>query len=171
MSISMYQSSVPVMSQMLRNLKSLLHKGRAHAEARHFDEAVLLNGRLAPDMYPLCRRVQVATDMAKGAAGRLAGLEPPFYADDEATFDELLARIDQTLLYLKGFTPEQIDGSEARPVTSKTRHGTLHFDSGQTYLLNYALPNFYFQISTAYLILRHNGVDIGLDDYLGPVAT
>lgn len=163
----MYQSSVPVMLRMLENLRGLLYKAAEYAETKNFDVSVLINGRLAPDMYPFCRRVQVATDMAKGGAARLSGIEPPVYEDNEATISELLARIDKTVAYLKTFQPEQIDGSENRPVVSKTRHGTMHFDGGQQYLLNYVLPNFYFQISTAYLILRHNGVNIGLDDYLG----
>lgn len=167
MQISMYQSSVPVMIRMLGHLKGILDKGIASAEARKFDETVLLNGRLAPDMFPLCRRVQVATDMAKGCAARLSGFEPPVYEDNEATMAELFARIDKTIDYLNTFKPEQIDGSENRAVVSKTRHGTSHFDSGQDYLLHYVVPNFYFQISTAYLILRNNGVEVGLQDYLG----
>jgi len=171
MTISMYKASVPVMLRMLENLSSLLHKAEEYAKTKHFDVAILINSRLAPDMYPFCRRVQVATDMAKGAAARLSGIEPPVYEDNEASIPELLARIDNTVTYLKTFKPEQIDGSENRPVVSKTRHGTMHFDGGQQYLLTYALPNFYFQISTAYLILRHNGVNIGLDDYLGPLPT
>jgi uncharacterized protein len=169
MSISMYQSSVPVMLRMLENLRGLLYKAAEYAETKNFDVAILINGRLAPDMYPFCRRVQVATDMAKGAAARLSGIEPPTYEDDETSIAELLARIDKTVAYLNTFKPEQIDGSEHRPVVSKTRHGTMHFDGGQQYLLTYVLPNFYFQISTAYLILRHNGLNIGLDDYLGPL--
>jgi hypothetical protein len=163
----MYDCSVKVMARMLGQLAGILRKGAAHAQAVGFDESVLLNGRLAPDMFPLSRRVQVATDMAKGAAARLSGFEPPVYADDESTIETLLARIDKTLAYLDTFEPAQIDGSEDRPVVSKTRHGTFYFDSGRDYLMDYALPNFYFQMSTAYLILRHNGVSIGLDDFLG----
>jgi hypothetical protein len=170
MSVSMYHSSIPVMIQMLENLACLLQKGTAYAKAKKFDVAILINDRLAPDMYPLSRRVQVATDMAKGAAARLSGFEPPVYEDNESTMPELVARIDKTIAYLNTFEPGQIDGSEDRPIVSKTRHGTMHFDAGQQYLLRYVLPNFYFQISTAYLILRHNGVDIGLDDYLGPMS-
>jgi hypothetical protein len=171
MSISMYQSSVPIMLRMLENVRGLLYKAAEYAEVKKFDVSVLINGRLAPDMFPFCRRVQVATDMAKGAAARLAGIEPPVYEDNETSINELLERIDKTVAYLNTFKPEQIDGSENRPVVSKTRHGTTYFDGGQEYLLTYVLPNFYFQISTAYLILRHNGVNIGLDDYLGPLPS
>lgn len=170
MQISMYQASVPVMRKMLNHLKDVLTKGAEHAEALGFDEAILINGRLAPNMFPLSRRVQVATDMAKGGVARLCGHEPVSYVDDEATFAELQARIDKTLDYLEEFTPEEINGSEDRAVISKTRHGTFRFESGMDYLLNYVMPNFYFQISTAYLILRHNGVQIGLDDYLGSLT-
>jgi len=167
MQISMYESSVPVMARMLRHLKEILNKGAEHARANGFDEAVLINGRLAPDMFPLSRRVQVSTDMAKGGAARLAGLEPPVYEDYEASIEELHSRIDKTLEYITTIEEDKINGSEDRPIISKTRHGTFYFDGGRRYLLDYVLPNFYFQISTAYLILRHNGVSIGLDDFLG----
>jgi hypothetical protein len=167
MAISMYQASVPVLINSLRNLKNLLQKGQAHADAKKIDHAVLINARLAPDMFPLSRQVQIASDNAKGCAARLAGVEPPKYEDTEKTFDELHARIDKTVAYLKSLKAEQIDGSEERPVTLKTPRGDLNF-RGQQYLCFFLLPNFFFHVTTAYNILRHNGVELGKPDFIGP---
>jgi hypothetical protein len=162
----MYQASVPVFVRMLGNVRAILEKGVASAEARKFDSLVLVNGRLAPDMFPLSRQIQIATDMVKGAAARLSGAEPPSYEDHEVTMSDLLARIDKTVTYLKTFKPEQLDGTEAREITLHMRRGTMQF-KGQEYLLHYVLPNFYFHLTTTYNILRHNGVDIGKMDFLG----
>jgi uncharacterized protein len=164
--ISMYQASVPVFIRMLGNLRAILAKGAAHAEARKFDPAVLINGRLAPDMFALARQVQIAADMAKGAAARLAGVEPPKYEDNETTFPELHARIDKTIAFLETLKPAQIDGSEARSITLTMRSGTRSF-VGLPYLVDFVLPNLYFHATTAYNILRHNGVELGKGDFLG----
>lgn len=166
MSISMYQASVPVMLRSLNNLRAILVKAAAHAEAKKIDPAVLLQSRLYPDMFPLVRQVQTVSDMAKSCASRLAGLEPPKYEDTETTFTDLLARIDKTIAHLKTFKSEQIDGSEERAVELKTPRGPINF-KGLQYLLYFLLPNFYFHVTTAYGILRHNGVELGKMDYLG----
>ncbi len=166
MAISMYQASVPVFVRMLSNLIAILEKAAAHAEAKKIEPAVLINSRLYPDMFPLSRQVQIASDTAKGGAARLAGMEPPKYEDTETTFPELIARIRKTIAYLDTFKPGQIDGSENRAVTLKVRDDTLTLD-GLTFLLNRALPNLYFHVTTAYDILRHNGVEVGKKDYLG----
>lgn len=163
MTISMYQASVPAFIRMLDNLKGILEKGAAHAEAKKFDPAVLINSRLFPDMFPLSRQVQIA---AKGCPSRLAGIDPPKYEDTESTFSELYARIDKTIALLKTFKPDQIDGSEEKPIMLRTPRGTLNF-KGQAYLLNCVLPNFHFHVTTANNILRHNGVERGKTDYLG----
>jgi hypothetical protein len=167
MAISMYQASVPVLVRMLGNLRGILEKGAAHAEAAKFDPAVLIGARLFPDMFALARQVQIAADMAKGCAARLAGVEPPKYDDNEASFADLLARIDKTAEYLKTFKPSQIDGSEERKITLQMRTGAREF-TGQPYLLHFVLPNFYFHCATAYNILRHNGVALGKPDFIGP---
>jgi uncharacterized protein len=166
MNISMYQASVPVFIRMLDNLAAILEKAAAHAEARKFDPAVLVSGRLYPDMFPLSKQVQIATDAAKGGAARLAQQEPPAFEDNEATFADLVARTRKTADYLRTLKPEQIDGSEDRTVTWKTRTATKSMQ-GMPYLLNHVMPNLYFHITTAYAILRHNGVEIGKGDFLG----
>jgi hypothetical protein len=166
MTISMYQASVPVFIRMLRNLKAILEKGAAHAEAKKFDASVLVNGRLAPDMFALARQVQIAADNAKGCAARLSDTEIPKFDDTETTIPELLARIDKTIAFLKTFKPEQIDGSEDKAITLKSPRGDFNF-TGLNYLLHFALPNVYFHITTAYNILRHNGVDVGKMDFIG----
>jgi len=166
MTISMYQASVPVFIRMLNNLIAILEKTAAHAEARKIAPAVLLSSRLYPDMFPLSRQVQIASDTAKGGAARLAGTEPPKYEDNETTFPELIERLRKTIAYLNTLKPAQIDGSEKRAVTLKVRDEMLTFE-GLTFLLNRVLPNLYFHISTAYAILRHSGVEIGKKDYLG----
>ncbi|WP_028009092.1 DUF1993 domain-containing protein [Solimonas flava] len=166
MTLSMYQASVPVFIRMLGNLRLLLEKGAAYAEARKFDGTALPDSRLFPDMFPLSRQVQIATDNAKGCAARLAGIEPPKFEDSERTIPELIGRIDKTLTFLQTLQPSQIDGSEERPITLQLRSGALNFD-GRAYLLHFALPNFYFHVTTAYNLLRHNGVEIGKPDFLG----
>ena len=170
MSISMYQASIPVFIRGLENLSRVIEKGAMHAITRKIDPDTLLNARLYPDMFPLIRQVQSASDAAKGGGARLAGIDIPGMPDTEVTFIELQQRIDKTIHFLRSLKQEQIDGSEGRPVVVKTRTRELNF-SGQNYLLEFALPNFFFHVTTAYAILRHNGVEIGKVDYLGPAGT
>jgi hypothetical protein len=170
MTLSMYEVSIPVFQRALTNLSAILDKGAAHAAAKKFDPAVLVNARLAPHMLPLSRQIQIAVDHARGAAARLAGLQRPPVADTETTLDELQARIASTLAYIGTFTPEQIDGSEAREITLPLRTGEVKL-KGQPYLLDFAFPNFWFHVTIAYAILRHNGVDIGKTDFIGPLPT
>jgi hypothetical protein len=167
MSISMYQASVPVFVRMLTNLSGILDKAAADAEARKIDPAVFLNSRLAPDMYPFTRQVQIASDSAKGASARLAGLEVPKYEDNETSIAELKARIDKTIAFVKTIKPAQIDGSEERVITLVQGDKTRTF-KGHAYLLDYVFANFYFHVATAYAILRHNGVPVGKKDFVGP---
>ena len=166
MTLSMYQASSPVFVRMLDNLAEILKKAAAHAEAKKIDPAALLHARLYPDMFPLTRQVQIATDTAKGCASRLAGIDPPRYEDNEASFAELLGRIERTIAFIKSVAPKVIDGSEGRTITLKVRDQTVVF-TGQAYLLNFAQPNFYFHVTIAYDILRHNGVELGKTDFLG----
>jgi uncharacterized protein len=166
MKISMYQASIPIFVRVLNNLSAILEKAVAHAEAKKIDPVVLVNSRLFPDMFPLSRQVQIASDTAKGCAARLAGVEPPKYEDNETTFPELIARVRKTTDYLGTFTPEQIDGSEERTITLRMRDTTKTL-TGMPYLLHNALPNFYFHVITAYGILRHCGIEIGKQDFLG----
>ncbi len=168
MAISMYQASVPPMIQGLRALSGLLDKAAAHAAARKIDPAVLLNARLFPDMFPMMRQVQIACDFAKGVPARLAGVDVPAFEDKEKDFADLKARIDRTIAFVQTLKPAQIDGSEDRDVTIKLGGNPVTF-KGQTYLINFALPNFYFHATTAYAILRHNGVELGKRDFIGQV--
>jgi uncharacterized protein len=168
MSLSMYQASVPVFSQYLPALSGVLKKAAAFAETKKIDPSVLINARIAPDMFALARQVQVASDHAKGAVARLAGVDVPSYPDTETTFAELEARIAKTLAYVKSFKPEQIDGSEAKEIV--LTFGTQKFPfTGQSYLTQFCLPNYFFHSSMAYAILRHNGVEIGKRDFMGGV--
>ncbi|TXH03044.1 MAG: DUF1993 domain-containing protein [Nevskiaceae bacterium] len=166
MSISMYQASVPVLTRALGNLITILEKGVAHVEARKLEPAALVAFRLYPDMFPLSRQVQIATDMSKGCVARLAGIEPPKYDDNETTLEQLIARVRKTRDYVAGFKPEQIDGSEGRDIVLKSPRGEMNF-KGLPYLQGFVLPNVYFHITTAYNILRHNGVELGKMDYIG----
>ena len=166
MSISMYQTSVPVFVRMLNNLAEILKKAEAFAEAKDIQLDVLFNSRLAPDMFPLSRQIQIASDAAKGCVARLAGMEPPSYEDNEKTFADLYARIDKTIAFLNTLTPEQIDGTEQKPVSVKLPKNTLNLQ-GMQFLLNFSMPHFYFHVTTAFDILRHNGVEIGKRDFLG----
>lgn len=166
MSLSMFDASAPRFAHMLRNLDAILAKAQAHAAARKIDPAVLLGARLFPDMLPMVKQVQIATDHAKGAVARLAGAEVPRYEDTEQTFDELRARIAKTIAFVESFAPEQFEGAEQRPVALRTGGRDWSF-IGRDYLLGFALPNFHFHLVTAYNILRHNGVEIGKADYLG----
>jgi uncharacterized protein len=165
MTLSMYQASVPPFLQTLNALSAILDKGAASASARKIDPSVLLGARLYPDMFPFTRQVQVAADFAKNSAARLAGVEAPKWEDTEASFDELKARVAKTIDYVKSFSAAQIDGSEERDITLPLGGKPMTF-KGQRYLINFALPNFYFHATTAYDILRHNGVDVGKRDFL-----
>ena len=166
MSLTMYQASIPSFTRMLGNLSAILVKAATHAEAKKIAPSVFINARLAPDMYPLSRQVQIATDLVKGCAARLAGIDVPSYSDNETTFDELQARIAKTVAFLQSVTAAQIDGSEERNITLKFGPKEFHF-LGQPYLLDFVYPNFHFHLTTAYAILRHNGVDLGKMDYVG----
>ena len=166
MTISMYQASAPRLANMLRNLDAILARAQAHATAKKIDPAVLLAARLFPDMLPLVKQVQIATDHAKGCVARLAGVEVPKFEDTEQTFEELQARIARIIAFVESFSPAQIDGSEERDIALKAGGKELSF-KGLPYLLGYAMPNFYFHLVTAYNILRHNGVEIGKRDYIG----
>jgi hypothetical protein len=166
MHLSMYQASVPVFVRMLDNLSKILDQAARHADERKIDPAVFVNARLAPDMYPLSRQVQIATDMAKGCAARLAGLEVPVYEDNESTFPELQTRIAKTIAFVQSVNAEQIDGSEEKTITLKLRSQEVNF-LGLPYLIHFVLPNFYFHITTAYAILRHNGLALGKKEFIG----
>jgi uncharacterized protein len=166
MTISMFQASVPVFIRALNNLAAVLEKGAAHAKARKIEDAVLLNSRLFADMFPLVRQVQIATDTARSGAARLAGAEFPAYEDKETTFAELATRIQNTVKYLESLQAAQIDGCEDKTISWQSRSSTKSMQ-GQPYLFSHLLPNVYFHITTAYNILRHNGVEIGKKDYLG----
>ncbi|MCF8198775.1 MAG: DUF1993 domain-containing protein [Sulfuritalea sp.] len=166
MTISMYEASAPRLANMLRNLDAILGKAQAHALAKKIDPAVLLSARLFPDMLPLLKQVQIATDHAKGAPARLAGVELPRFEDTEQSFEELQARIAKTIAFVESFSAEQINGSEDKQISLKVGGQDMTF-KGMTYLLGFALPNFYFHVVTAYNILRHNGVEIGKRDFVG----
>ncbi|MBI1778232.1 MAG: DUF1993 domain-containing protein [Proteobacteria bacterium] len=166
MTLSMYQASVPILQKMLTNLSQILDKAATQAAARKVDPAVLLNTRLYPDMFPLVRQVQLTTDFARGTAARLAGQEVPKVPDTETTIEELKARIGKTLDFLKAAKQAQIDGSENRDITFPIGGNPMTF-KGESYLVGFALPNFYFHLTTAYAILRHCGIEVGKRDFLG----
>lgn len=164
----MYQASVPVFTKTLGNLAGILDKAAAFAVAKKVDESVLLGYRLAPDMLTLAKQIQIATDHAKGAPARLAGIEAPVFENTEASFAEFKARIDKILVFIGTLKPAQIDGSEERDISLKIGGNTLSHQ-GQPYLLHFALPNFFFHVTTAYAILRHCGVELGKKDFIGQV--
>lgn len=161
----MYQTSVPHFVRMLGNLSAILDKASTHAEAKNIDQAVFINARLAPDMYPLSRQIQISADMTKACAARLAGIEIPQYEDSETTLADLQVRIAKTIVFLQSLSADQIDGSEDRTVTIKMFDQEVVY-SGQHYLLEIIIPHFYFHVTTAYAILRHHGVDLGKRDYI-----
>lgn len=163
--LSMHAITGPVFSRMLRNLSAILAKAEHQAKTRGFDPAVLLNDRLAPDMFTLTRQVQIATDHAKGCMARLAGHAPETIEDAETTFLELQGRIAKTVAIIEGYTEAQLEGSEAREITIKIPNAELRF-KGLDYVNTWAMPNFYFHLTTAYAILRHNGVELGKRDFL-----
>jgi len=164
--ITIYDQLVPVFTKMLTALDKVLSKAEADAAARKIDPAVFVNGRLAPDMLPLTRQVQIMTDQAKGGASRLAGQESPKWADEEKNFADLHERIAKTIAHLNSFKPAQFDGAETRAIELKFPNATFNF-TGKDYLLGFVVPNFYFHYTTAYAILRHNGVPVGKQDFLG----
>ena len=166
MALSMYTASVPVFQHMLRNLSHILDKADANAQARKFDPAVLMTARLAPDMLPFTRQILIACDAAKNGVGRIAGVEAPKFEDNEASIAELKARIQKTLDYLATVPASALDGTEDKEVTFPGGRDKTRTMTAQAYLLTWTLPNFFFHITTAYAILRHNGVDLGKTDYL-----
>ena len=168
MSVSLHAMSVPVFARTLGNLSAILDKAVAHAQARKVDIAVLLNARLYPDMFPLTRQIQLTTDHAKGAVARLAGQEPPRYEDVETTVEQLQARLARTVEYVRSIDPAAFNGAETREISLKVRD-TVHKHAGLAYLCHIALPNFFFHATTAYDILRHNGVELGKRDFIGPI--
>jgi hypothetical protein len=168
MSLSMYQASIPAFVQMLNNLSAIIDKAEAHARSREIDPEVLLNYRLAPDMLPFVRQIQIAADLAKGAAARLAGVEVPKHDDTEKTFADLKARVDRTVMFVQSVQPNDIDGSEDRDINLTLGEHTMSF-KGQPYLVHFVMPNFYFHCTTAYDILRHCGVELGKRDFIGTI--
>ncbi|MBD2523095.1 DUF1993 family protein [Nostoc sp. FACHB-133] len=166
MTISMYQALIPVSIRTLNNLTNILEKGAAYAETKKIDPSVLINSRLSPDMFPLSKQVQIASDIVNRGAARLALIEPPKFEDNETTFPQLIDRIQKTISHLNTFKPEQINGSEEREITLQMRDNTLSFE-GMPYLFYFVLPNLYFHVTTAYNILRHCGVELGKQDFLG----
>jgi len=166
MALTMYQASAPRFVNTLKNLSAVLDKAQAHAEAKKIDPLVLTSSRLYPDMFALARQVQVACDTAKGAVARLAGVDVPKHEDTEQSIAELKARIDKTIAFIDGVKPAQIDGSEDKDLTIKLGPREVNW-KGMQYLLGFALPNFYFHATTAYDILRHNGVELAKRDFIG----
>jgi len=166
MGFSLYDASIPVFVRALRNLAGLLEKGQADAVARGFDPGVLLAARLAPDMLALPRQVQIACDMAKNGAARLAGMDAPSFPDTEASFEELQARIAKTIGFIETVSAAQLDGAETRRIHLKFPGQEMEF-SGADYLTGFVLPNLYFHVTTTYALLRHNGVKIGKRDFIG----
>jgi len=168
MSISMHSASVPIFVRMLNNMLTWLDKAEAHATAKKFETSVLLNARLAPDMLPFTKQIQIASDAAKFGVARLAGVEAPKFEDNEATLAELRERVRKTIDYVQSVPADKINGSEERDITVPRRDGPM-IVKGEPYLKNFVLPNFFFHVTTTYALLRHNGVDLGKSDYLGPL--
>ena len=166
MAMSMYQASIPQFTKMLSNLSNILKKGEEFAKAKNIDGTVLVGSRLAADMFPLAKQVQIACDQVKNGMARLAGVEPPKFDDNESTFAELQERIAKTIAFAKSIKPEQVDGTEAKEIKFSIREWNFEF-VGDQYLMTWIIPNFYFHVTTAYNILRHNGVEIGKSDFLG----
>ena len=167
MTTALYASSIPVFTQLLGGLSAVLTKAEGHAQARSIEPNALLQARLFPDMFPLLRQARVACDFAKSVAARLAGVEVPNFEDNEQTFDDLQARIAKTLAFIGSLAPAQFEGSETREIVTQAGTPKEKRFSGQSYLLNYGLPHFFFHVTMAYNILRHNGVEVGKKDYVG----
>ena len=168
MSLSIYQGTVELFIPMLGNLANMLVKAKAFAEAKKLDAGVLEGLRIAPDMFALRRQVQLTTDFAKNSTARLAGIEAPKFPDEEQTLDELIARIERTVEWLKTVTPTQLEGAETRHIVLPLRTRTLEMD-GLPFIQKWALPNFYFHLTTTYALLRQAGVELGKQDFLGGV--
>ena len=166
MKISMHAMSHGVFKKALLQLLHVMEKGAASAKARSFDTSVLVNSRLAPDMLPFTKQIQLTSDFAKNSMARLAGIDPPKFEDNETTLDELFARVKKTLAYIDTVSPEALEGSETRDIKIVLRDRTVEF-KGLAFLQNWAIPNFFFHHVTAYNLLRHNGVDVGKRDFLG----
>jgi hypothetical protein len=166
MSITMHSASVPIFVRMLANVNTWLDKAEAHATAKKFDTSVYLGARLAPDMLPFTKQIQIACDTVKFCVARLAGVDSPKFDDNETTLTELRERINATIAYVKSVPAEQIDGSEEKDITLPRRDGPIIM-KGEAYLKHFVLPNFFFHLTTAYALLRHNGVEVGKMDYLG----
>ncbi|WP_310484657.1 DUF1993 domain-containing protein [Chamaesiphon sp. VAR_48_metabat_403] len=166
MNISMYQASVPPIVRSLNNLITILEKGDRYAIAKKIESSILINSRLYPDMHPLSKQVQIASDVTRRGVARLAGLEAPSMVDNEQTFAELIDRTKQTITYLETIAPEQIDGSEARTIVLPMGKESITLQ-GMPYLNVFILPNLYFHVTTTYNILRHSGVELGKIDFLG----
>ena len=167
MSITMHSASVPVFVRMLNNMLGWLDKAEAHAKARKFDPSNYLTMRLTPDMLPFARQIQIASDTTKNCVARLAGLEPPKWADDEASLDELRARIQKTIEYAQSVPAAKVDGSEAREIVLPMGPGRSVTFTGETFLRGFSLPNFFFHATMTYALLRQGGVELGKMDYLG----
>jgi hypothetical protein len=167
MTTYMYTTSVPVFKQLLKSLSIILTKAEAYATDKKFKPTVLLEARLCPDMFPLNRQVQIATDFARSVSARLAGVEVPAYDDNEQTFAELQARIGKTLSFIESLTPTQFEGSETREIVLRPGTPKEKKIVGHTYLFNYGVPQFLFHVTTAYAILRHNGLEVGKGDFMG----
>jgi hypothetical protein len=166
MAFTIYDASIPTMIRMLQSISKIMDKAVAQAKSEDKDIAPLLDARLAPDMHPFPRQIQIMSDAAKGAAARLAGIEAPSMPDTETTFPELQARIAKTVDFLKNVKPEQLSGAEDREIVLKFPSGEMKF-SGRDFLTQFALPNFFFHATTAYGLLRHKGINIGKMDFLG----
>ena len=169
MAISMYSASVPVFTRMLGHLAAWLDKAEAHAQAKKFDTSVYLAARLAPDMLPFTKQIQIACDAAKFGVARLAGVEAPKFEDNEASFADLRERIRKTVAFVESVPSSAIDGAEDKDITVPRRDGNIVL-KGEFYLKHYVQPNFYFHVTTAYALLRHNGVELGKGDYLGALS-
>lgn len=167
MTLSMHSASIPVFKQMLNSLHDVLTKTEAHAKAKNIAPEALLQARLFPDMFPLLRQVQIATDFARGVSARLAGVAVPAYDETEKTFADLQALIGKTLTFIDSLSPAQFDDSQAREIVLRPGTPKEKKLSGQAYLLHYGLPQFFFHVTTAYAIVRHNGIEIGKKDYMG----
>ena len=167
MNSPLYTASIPVFKQMLGGLSQVLTKAEAHATAKNIDPNALLQARLFPDMFPLLRQVQVATDFAKSVSARLAGVEVPKLEENEQSFADLQARIATVLAFIEGLAPEKFDEAATREIVSQAGKPKEKRFSGTSYIFNYGLPQFFFHVTTAYAILRHNGVEVGKKDYIG----
>ena len=168
MPISMYTASVPVFVRTLGNMAKWLDKAEAHATARKFDPAVYLSARLAPDMLPFTNQIQIACDAVKFGVARLSGADAPKFADDEASLADLRQRVQKTIDFIQSVPADRIDGTETKDVVVPRRDGSMTL-KGETYLKTFVLPNFFFHVTTAYALLRHNGVELGKADFLGPM--